>query len=95
MVTNSLDVYYPLTACQCGKDDKCVDHDPTSPAFSGEMLNQGDELKVCVQFDSSDPPFEDSVGFSDVKTFMCTKDLLTYRPISDYEYTLQDGLTSG
>ena len=93
MVAKSLDVHYSLMACQCDKHSKCIDNDPTSANFEGQMLHQGDEVKICIQFDESDLPPK-FVRFADVKTLKCSQDSLIYMPIRDYQYTIGSGLTS-
>ena len=94
MVATSLDVYYSLMACQCDNDGKCIDNDPTSPNFEGQMLHQGDEVKICIQFDQDSELPPRYVRFADVKTLTCSQDSLIYMPISEYQYTIGSGLTS-
>lgn len=81
MVATSLDVYYSLMACQCDNDGKCIDNDPTSPNFEGQMLHQGDEVKICIQFDQDFDLPPEYVHFADVKTLTCSQDSLFICPL--------------
>ena len=91
-----LDVHYPLKACQCDFFDDCIDNDPASPTFNGEVLGQGEELKICIFFDDTDGLPDPYVKIVDVKTFTCNKEgtSLIHMPINDNRYSNGDCLTS-
>ena len=91
-----LDVHYPLKACQCDFFDDCIVNDPASPTFNGEVLGQGEELKICIFFDDTDGLPDPYVKIVDVKTFTCNKEgtSLIHMPINDNRYSNGDGLTS-
>lgn len=90
-VVKYLDVRYPLKACQCNDANACNDAD-------GELVNQGDEVKICVFFSRDEennalPPAY--VSIVDIESFMCTLEAssLMHMPINSFEFA-GDGLTS-
>lgn len=95
-VIKYLDFHLPLKACRCGGDKICINSDQS--AASGELINQNDELKICVGFYDNGgtaalPPAY--VNIVDIMSFSCTLEgsTLNHMPIDNFQFA-GDGLTS-
>lgn len=83
--TKVIDISYPINACQCTKNNECVEDSDLDDSF----LSQSSSLRVCVRFAPDEekggilPP--NYVKMMNIKNFQCTQNGVTFAAISNFK----------